>query len=298
MSETRGLAAQRVQELIDQAPLNARQAVQEGLVDAILYPDQVRTPPAPCLCRCENNERGAAPPNGAPCRFRVCFCVAVGVCVSVSVCAQVVALAKEAGGSQVIGLRKYAKSVLAKDDSAMAAFAGRDAGKPRIALITAVGTIVRGLGDPTARGPEIGADAVAAAVRRAYSDPAVRAIVVRVDSPGGSAVASDTIRRELERAREAGRPVVVSMAGVAASGGYYIATGADRVVAQPGTITGSIGSRPALLPPTPVPRQRRPSPRRVRSRRSAGIEGAACCGDRHRAALRRRRIPALQSGPG
>jgi protease-4 len=168
---------------------------------------------------------------------------------------QVVALAKETlsggtaapggekagGGPQLIGMRRYAKAVQPQKESGLAALAGGDDKKPRIALITAVGTIVRGIGDPTARNPQIGGDSVAAAVRSAYSDPLVKAIVVRVDSPGGSAVASDTIRRELARAREAGVPVVVSMAGVAASGGYYIATGADKVVAQPGTITGSIG---------------------------------------------------------
>ena len=152
---------------------------------------------------------------------------------------QVVSLAKEAGGDKVIGMRKYIKAVTAKGEWEGAFL--DDAKKPHIALITAVGGIVRGLGDPTSRNPEVGGDFVASAVRRAYSDPAVKAIVVRVDSPGGSAVASDTIRRELQHAREAGRPVVVSMAGVAASGGYYIATGADRIVAQPGTITGSIG---------------------------------------------------------
>ncbi len=161
---------------------------------------------------------------------------------------------KAGAGPQLIGMRRYAKAVRPREDSAVAALAGGGEGKkPRIALITAVGTIVRGVGDPTARSPQIGGDAVAAAVRRAYSDPLVKAIVVRVDSPGGSAVASDTIRRELARAREAGLPVVVSMAGVAASGGYYIATGADKIVAQPGTITGSIGCAANLLPPQSHP---------------------------------------------
>ncbi|MGD0085299.1 MAG: signal peptide peptidase SppA, partial [Acidimicrobiales bacterium] len=69
----------------------------------------------------------------------------------------------------------------------------------------------------------------------------MKAFVLRVDSPGGSAVASDAIWRELVKLRELGKPLVVSMGAVAASGGYYLATAADRVVAQPGTITGSIG---------------------------------------------------------
>ncbi len=78
-------------------------------------------------------------------------------------------------------------------------------------------------------------------MRAAVADRRVRGIVLRVNSPGGSYVASDTIWREVVRAREAGKPVVVSMSEVAASGGYFIAMAADTIVAQPGTITGSIG---------------------------------------------------------
>jgi protease-4 len=69
----------------------------------------------------------------------------------------------------------------------------------------------------------------------------VKALVLRIDSPGGSAVASDSIWRELVRVKAAGKPIVVSMGGVAASGGYYMAVAADRVLAQPATITGSVG---------------------------------------------------------
>lgn len=87
----------------------------------------------------------------------------------------------------------------------------------------------------------MGSDTVAAAFRAAVRDEKTRAIVFRVDSPGGSAVASDTIWREVACAREAGKPVVVSMGAVAGSGGYYVACSADEIVAQPGTLTGSIG---------------------------------------------------------
>jgi len=87
----------------------------------------------------------------------------------------------------------------------------------------------------------MGSDTIAGAIRAASKDPASRAIVLRVNSPGGSAVASDTIWREVVRARATGTPVVVSMGDVAASGGYYISMAADEIVAQPGTITGSIG---------------------------------------------------------
>ena len=87
----------------------------------------------------------------------------------------------------------------------------------------------------------MGSDTVSAALRTASADRRVRAIVLRVNSPGGSYVASDTIWREVVRTRQAGTPIVVSMGDVAASGGYYISMAADEIVAQPGTITGSIG---------------------------------------------------------
>jgi protease-4 len=90
-------------------------------------------------------------------------------------------------------------------------------------------------------GSSMGSDTVAAALRSAASDDRVRAVLLRVNSPGGSAVASDTIWREVARTRAAGKPVVVSMSDVAASGGYYISMAADVIVAQPGTLTGSIG---------------------------------------------------------
>jgi len=90
-------------------------------------------------------------------------------------------------------------------------------------------------------GTAMGSDTVSAALRSALSDERVRAVLFRVNSPGGSATASDTIWREVVRLRAAGKPVVVSMSDVAASGGYFIAAPADVIVAQPGTITGSIG---------------------------------------------------------
>ena len=90
-------------------------------------------------------------------------------------------------------------------------------------------------------GASMGSDTVTAALRSAARDDAVGAVVLRVDSPGGSYVASDAIWREVGRTREAGKPVVVSMGDVAASGGYFVAMSADAIVAQPGTLTGSIG---------------------------------------------------------
>ena len=114
---------------------------------------------------------------------------------------------------------------------------------PVIALVHATGPIQRGPADRQGLLDErtIAADDLAEDIADAAGDPAVRAIVLRIDSPGGSAVGSETVRRALVRARAAGKPVVVSMGATAASGGYWIALGADRIVAQPSTLTASIG---------------------------------------------------------
>ncbi len=112
-----------------------------------------------------------------------------------------------------------------------------------VAVIYATGPIRRG---PQRPGPTVRAAPSArtpstAALRAASGDDRARAILLRVDSPGGSYTASDSIWREVVRARSAGTPVVVSMGDVAASGGYFIAMAADEIIAQPGTLTGSIG---------------------------------------------------------
>ena len=112
----------------------------------------------------------------------------------------------------------------------------------RIALIYAVGTIASGSGGVDVMGGEVlGSDTLVNAIRTARDDDSVRAIVLRIDSPGGSAVASDVIWREVGLVRESGKPIVASMSDLGASGGYYIAMGADAIVAQPATLTGSIG---------------------------------------------------------
>jgi protease IV len=114
---------------------------------------------------------------------------------------------------------------------------------PTIALIYGTGAVQRGESqiNPLVAGATMGSETVTRAFREAIESDAVRAIVFRVDSPGGSYVASDAIWRETLRAREAGKPVIVSMGDVAGSGGYFVAMGADRIVAHPSTITGSIG---------------------------------------------------------
>ena len=115
---------------------------------------------------------------------------------------------------------------------------------PRIAVIFASGTIVSGgSGYDPLNGLIIGSETIAESIRKVRKDDRVRAIILRIDSPGGSAVASDVIWRELMLARtdKPGKPIVVSMSDLAASGGYYIAVAAPTIVAEPGTLTGSIG---------------------------------------------------------
>lgn len=111
---------------------------------------------------------------------------------------------------------------------------------PRIALIYAVGEIVSGKSTLDSPGGVLGSETFVEWVRKARVDPDVRAIVVRIDSPGGAATASDVMWHEMMLAREV-KPVVVSMGDVAASGGYYMAVPANVIVAEPGTLTGSIG---------------------------------------------------------
>ncbi|OBH47263.1 signal peptide peptidase SppA [Mycobacterium intracellulare] len=116
--------------------------------------------------------------------------------------------------------------------------------KPTVAVINVDGTIVDGRGGPQFLPfgtSTVGSDTIAPALREAAADDSVSAIVVRVNSPGGSVTASETLWREVKKARKRGKPVVASMGSVAASGGYYIAVAADAVVASPATITGSIG---------------------------------------------------------
>ena len=107
----------------------------------------------------------------------------------------------------------------------------------QVAVVYAIGGIESGKGDDET----IGSDRIAKALREARLDDGIKAVVLRVSSPGGSALASDVIWREAELLKQSGKVFVVSMGDYAASGGYYIACGADRIFAQPNTITGSIG---------------------------------------------------------
>ena len=115
------------------------------------------------------------------------------------------------------------------------------AGK-RVAIVFALGTIVRGGGGaaPWTQESYLGSDDFATVLRGVAKDRAVAAVVLRIDSPGGSALASDFMLREIEKLKDR-KPVIVSMSDEAASGGYYIAAKANKIVAEPATLTGSIG---------------------------------------------------------
>ncbi|HTJ63656.1 MAG TPA: signal peptide peptidase SppA [Alphaproteobacteria bacterium] len=148
---------------------------------------------------------------------------------------EVIAAAKKAAGTQIdtVSLPDYYDRTASDDTS-----------KANIALIYEVGEIERVGGpiDPAAapRGRDQG-NAVILGFTKAIENPSIKAIVFRVDSPGGSVTGSESLRRMVVRAKQAGKKVVVSMGAVAASGGYWISADADKIVAEPATLTGSIG---------------------------------------------------------
>src|SRR6187551_66518 len=140
-------------------------------------------------------------------------------------------------------LSRYAKASANRPGPQMPSIPGRKP-KPTIAVVTLHGPIVSGRGGPQVLpfgNSSAGGDTIAAALREAAADDSVSAIVLRVDSRGGSVTASETIWREVNRICDGGTPVVASMGAVATSGGYYVSMGADKIVANAGTITGSIG---------------------------------------------------------
>ncbi len=180
VAEGRGLAPEKVRALVDLGPFDATQAKAAGLVDELLYRDQVEG---------------------------------------------------RVGATQGISPGRYLRA---------ARGFGPDS-RPQIALVYVVGTIVSGESQESPlAGALAGADTVVQGLREAAESEQVRAVILRVDSPGGSGTASDAVWREVGRVRTK-KPVIVSMGDYAASGGYYVAMGADAIVAAQGTITGSIG---------------------------------------------------------
>jgi protease-4 len=138
---------------------------------------------------------------------------------------------KAGGGAKLVRFSTYAKGV------------AKPFAKANIAIVEASGEIRDGTAGTSllSSASGIASDDMSRAIRQAAQDKTIKAIVLRVDSPGGSVTASDQILHAVKVAQKAGKPVVVSMGGVAASGGYYISLSANRIVAHPGTITGSIG---------------------------------------------------------
>jgi protease-4 len=205
IAASRKMSPDKVAAAIDDGPLTARHARELGLIDRIGYEDDLES-----------------------------------------------SLEKAAEGKSFKVVKKYGKKKVDADFGGIAGMMKmmemmmgiepprRKSSNPKLAIIYASGMITTGKnstdflsGDST-----MGADTMIKAIREANKDATVKAIVLRVDSPGGSALASDLIWHELELVK---KPFVVSMGDVAGSGGYYIAMGADRIFADPGTITGSIG---------------------------------------------------------
>ncbi len=143
----------------------------------------------------------------------------------------------------LILVNSYAEDALGHDKTKERAEGN---GKADVALVYVVGAIMPGetqsSASPMLMGEDIAAaDSIASAIKTAVDDEDIKAIVLRVDSPGGSPTASETIRNAMMQAREKGKPVIVSMGSTAASGGYWVASGADEIYALPMTLTGSIG---------------------------------------------------------
>jgi len=211
IAESRGIEASAVDELANRAPLLRDDAVTGHLVDRIGFRDEAYSRIAELggvegfsLETGDADSGESAPPR--------------------------------------LYLSRYAQTRKGGPPVPMPSLPGRK--KPTIAVVTVAGPIVSGRG-----GPQLspfgrlsaGGDTVAAALRQAGAADHVAAVVLRVDSPGGSVTGSETIWREVSRLRHKGKPVVASMGAVAASGGYYVSMGADTIVANPATITGSIG---------------------------------------------------------
>jgi protease IV len=208
IAESRKVGLDTLDGLADQAPLLRAVAVGSGLIDRIGFRDEAYARIAELVgAKGISPETGDADDDGAPPR---------------------------------LFLSRYARAT--GPGGSRPQMPGRGP-KGTIAVVTLAGPIVSGRGG--SRVPfgssNAGGDTIAAALREAAANDDVSAIVLRVDSPGGSVTASETIWREVKKARQHGKPVVASMGAVAASGGYYVSMGADAIVANPGTITGSIG---------------------------------------------------------
>jgi protease-4 len=204
IAKDRKLKADDVRKLLDEGMFSAARAKEVGLIDRVAYEDELRT-------AVQAAEKGT----------------------ELAVIANYGKKKVDADFSGIFGLAKLIKL-----------FAGDEEGelslsRHKIAVVYAVGAIMPGESEQGMfGGSTLGGDTIVKALRTAEQDDRVKAIVLRVDSPGGSAMASDLIWREVVRCK---KPVVASMGDVAASGGYYISMAAKKIYAEPGTLTGSIG---------------------------------------------------------
>ncbi|GIX04144.1 MAG: hypothetical protein KatS3mg114_0013 [Planctomycetaceae bacterium] len=205
IAESRKLSREQVIHVLDRGVLTARQALEHGWIDAVAYEDQLSD----------------------------------------------LILQRRPEGASVRLVRNYAKQAVDTDFSGLNGFIkfmsllfgneppSRPTHTPKIAVLHAIGPIMTESSSLDLFGEEaVSSASLIKAIRKVRENDQVKAVVLRVDSPGGSALASDLIWREL---KTLGKPLIASMGDTAASGGYYIAMAADRILADPGTLTGSIG---------------------------------------------------------
>lgn len=204
IASDRDIKIEEIRKLVDQGLLMAAEAKEAGLVDRVIYPDQFRD----ALQKEYKADKLVYVENYAKQKVDTDF-------------------------SGPMGMMKLFQSMMGEGRSG----SGDDA--PKIAVVYAVGPIMSGKSQSSLMGgTSMGSTTIVEALQEAAKDETVKAIVLRVDSPGGSALASDLIWRQTQAID---KPIIASMGDVAASGGYYISMGADRIFAEPGTVTGSIG---------------------------------------------------------
>ncbi|HKD66462.1 MAG TPA: signal peptide peptidase SppA [Candidatus Binataceae bacterium] len=207
ISRSRRLDAARARELINGGFLSARMAQEAGLIDRLGYAQDL-------LAEFEPEQQGEEQPR-----------------LSVRLLRRVQQREKpRRRGNRIVDLNRYLRRTGYLDDK------GR---RPRIGLVYGLGPVIAG--EAPRAGEFISGQQTAAELVQAARDPRVRAVVFRVNSPGGSAVGSELVWRAVTDVRRRGKPVVVSMGDVAGSGGYYVSMAADAIVAQPSTLSGSIG---------------------------------------------------------